>query len=44
MFCKTKMRVGFNPFFYVVDFPEHLDIDTEEDWNLCQHLREEVDG
>lgn len=27
-------RVGINPYFYPIKFPENLDIDTEDDWNI----------
>tara|TARA_R110002020_G_scaffold314075_1_gene529353 strand:+ start:856 stop:1503 length:648 start_codon:yes stop_codon:yes gene_type:complete len=37
-FLKTKMRVGFNPFFYTVDFPHNIDIDTEDDWELVERM------
>lgn len=34
-FLKTNMRVGTNPYFYNLKFPQNLDIDTEDDWDLC---------
>ena len=33
-FKKTGMRIGIKPFFYECTFPENIDIDTEEDWNI----------
>ena len=41
-FLKTNCRVGSNPYFYVCNYPENVDIDTEDDWNLVKTLcREE---
>ena len=37
-FCRTKMRIGFNPFFYTVNFPHNIDIDTEDDWELVKRM------
>ena len=37
-FLQTNMRVGLHPYFYVVGFPENVDIDNEEDWSLCNVL------
>lgn len=34
-FKKSKSRIGLNPYFYTIDFPENLDIDNEDDWNLA---------
>ena len=31
---KTGNRIGINPCFCVTKFPENLDIDTEDDWEL----------
>ena len=39
-FKKTNMRIGYNPYFYEVGFPENIDIDTEEDWNLVKKIEE----
>ena len=36
----TGSRVGQNPYFYNVSFPENLDIDTEQDWSLIKKLEE----
>tara|TARA_B100000427_G_scaffold329728_1_gene347330 strand:- start:1033 stop:1614 length:582 start_codon:yes stop_codon:yes gene_type:complete len=36
-------RVGQNPFFYEIHFPENLDIDTEEDWHFCNSYREIIE-
>ena len=30
---KHGNRIGQNPYFFVLNEPENLDIDTEEDWN-----------
>jgi CMP-N-acetylneuraminic acid synthetase len=35
----NKNRVGQNPFFYHVAWPENLDIDIEADWEICQQVR-----
>ena len=35
-FMKTKNRIGDNPYFYEVKYPQNLDIDTEEDWDLIK--------
>jgi CMP-N-acetylneuraminic acid synthetase len=37
-FLKSLSRVGSNPYFYTCGFPENLDIDTEDDWNLISGL------
>lgn len=34
-FIKTRKRIGLKPEFIQVEFPENLDIDTEDDWNKC---------
>jgi CMP-N-acetylneuraminic acid synthetase len=34
-FLKSNLRIGINPYFYSCFFPENLDIDTEDDWQLC---------
>lgn len=34
MFKKTNTRIGLNPYFYPIGFPENLDIDTEHDWEV----------
>lgn len=39
-FLKTKSRVGINPHFYEVSYPENLDIDTEDDWRLAKIIKE----
>lgn len=31
-------RVGKSPLFYPVNFPENIDIDTENDWCICNSL------
>jgi CMP-N-acetylneuraminic acid synthetase len=40
LFKKTNMRIGSTPYFYETDFPENLDIDTEEDWSLVEKIAE----
>jgi len=37
-FLKTKSRIGNNPYFYQCNFPENIDIDTEDDWNLAKSI------
>jgi len=39
-FKKTNMRIGTRPYFYETEFPESLDIDTEEDWSLAEKIAE----
>jgi CMP-N-acetylneuraminic acid synthetase len=34
------MRIGSSPHFYETEFPENLDIDTEEDWSLVEKIAE----
>ena len=34
----TGNRVGRNPNFYATSFPENLDIDTEDDWDLIKNI------
>jgi CMP-N-acetylneuraminic acid synthetase len=31
---ETNNRIGINPYFYHVDYPYNVDIDTEEDWQM----------
>jgi CMP-N-acetylneuraminic acid synthetase len=38
-FKKTKLRIGVNPHFYPCGFPENIDIDTEDDWQLVKNMR-----
>lgn len=36
-FLKSGNRIGVDPFFYPVNFPQNIDIDTEDDWKMaCQ--------
>ena len=35
---RTGNRIGNKPHFYITDFPENLDIDTEEDWSLAERM------
>lgn len=37
-FLKTGCRVGIKPHFYVCNYPENVDIDTENDWKLVKSL------
>lgn len=37
-FLKTKCRIGTNPYFYSCDYPENIDIDTEDDWKLVKSI------
>ncbi len=32
---KSGNRIGLNPFFYEIEYPQNLDIDTESDWNIA---------
>lgn len=34
-FLSANMRVGVNPYFYNLKFPQNLDIDIEDDWDFC---------
>ena len=36
----TNNRIGTNPYFYETEFPENLDIDTEDDWALVKKMSE----
>jgi len=38
-FKRCKKRIGSNNCFYEINFPENLDIDTEDDWELCCKIR-----
>ena len=37
-FIKTGSRIGVNPFFYDIKFPESIDIDIEYDWQLVEKI------
>ncbi len=37
---KRYGRIGENPHFYEVVYPENLDIDTEQDWAMCVKVSE----
>ncbi len=41
-FLKTNCRVGSNPYFFVNNYPENIDIDTEDDWELVKLLTKEA--
>jgi CMP-N-acetylneuraminic acid synthetase len=34
----TGNRIGKKPYFYVMNYPDNLDIDTEEDWNKIEEI------
>jgi CMP-N-acetylneuraminic acid synthetase len=36
MFAIHHRRVGFRPYFCEVSGIEALDVDTEDDWRLCE--------
>tara|TARA_Y100000310_G_C20487268_1_gene717462 strand:+ start:68 stop:718 length:651 start_codon:yes stop_codon:yes gene_type:complete len=38
IFRATNNRIGQNPYFYTIDHPEYIDIDTEQDWDLVKSL------
>ena len=38
-FIKNGSRIGITPYFYIIDYPENFDIDTESDWKLLQNLQ-----
>lgn len=38
-FQETGNRIGKRPCFWAITYPENLDIDTEEDWELCDLIR-----
>jgi CMP-N-acetylneuraminic acid synthetase len=42
VFSATKNRVGKNPAFYKVDYPENFDIDTEDNWEQCLKIYETI--
>ena len=37
-FLRTNNRIGLNPYFYEMTFPENIDIDTEDDWNILKQF------
>lgn len=37
-FLKSKSRIQINPYFYIIDYPESFDIDTEFDWKMLETL------
>jgi CMP-N-acetylneuraminic acid synthetase len=41
-FLKTNCRIGSNPYFFVNNYPENIDIDTEDDWKLVKLLTSEL--
>ena len=40
LFLNTKTRVGNNPYFYEIQFPENIDIDTHLDIQTLNSLKE----
>ena len=40
-FLNTGSRVGLDPYFYICNYPENIDIDTEDDWKLVKSLVKE---
>ena len=37
-FLKTKSRIGLKPYFFQTNFPENIDIDWEEDWQIATSM------
>lgn len=37
-FLKTKSRIGLKPYFFQTSFPENIDIDWEEDWQIATSM------
>ena len=37
-FMSSKSRIGSNPYFYPISYPENVDIDTEADWQCVSSL------
>ena len=35
---QTNGRIGQNPYFFTLQYPENIDIDTEDDWNLVKSM------
>jgi len=33
-------RIGKNPYFYEISFPNNIDIDDESDWQMCKEISE----
>jgi CMP-N-acetylneuraminic acid synthetase len=42
VFATIKNRVGKNPAFYKVDYPEDFDIDTEDNWEECLKINDTI--
>jgi len=40
-FKENKNRTGKNPYFYPITFPESIEIDNKEDWELAERVYEE---
>lgn len=38
VFLENTNRIGNNPYFFEVEYPENIDIDTEEDWKLVKNI------
>lgn len=41
-FKQTNSRIGDNPYLYNIDFPNNIDIDTEQDWNTVKLLENKL--
>jgi CMP-N-acetylneuraminic acid synthetase len=39
-FLKTGNRIGLNPYFYEMSYPENMDIDNEDDWLMVKTIYE----
>jgi len=39
-FLENNNRIGKNPFYYKINFPEDLDIDHAEDYEIAKHVTE----
>jgi N-acylneuraminate cytidylyltransferase len=37
-FLMSKSRIEINPYFYIINYPENLDIDIEADWDLASTI------
>ena len=37
---ENKNRTGKNPYFYPITFPESIEIDDKEDWELAEKVYE----
>ena len=39
-FKENRNRTGKNPYFYPITFPESIEIDNKEDWELAKRVYE----